>query len=171
MVTTPSILEIKNLKKDRIACHESPGIGMMVELPSILEVIDDLAQQVDFFSVGTNDFIQYMLAVDRTNEKVADLYLPHHPAILRAIKKVVSTALDFNRDVSICGDMAHDEKYIAYLLGIGIRRFSVDVHHIPKVQRLIAATDMRLAKKNVERLLTKPKIKEIADIVGPRDQR
>ncbi len=160
-----------SLSKDKIPYHASAQIGLMIELPSVLEIIEDLAQAADFFSIGTNDFIQYMLAVDRTNEKVADLYLPYHPSILRGLKRIVDAAITFKKEVSICGDMAHDEKYIAFLLGIGVRRFSVDVHHIPKVQRLIVGTDVRLAKKNVEFLLTKPKIKEIADIIGPRDQR
>ena len=84
----------------------------MIELPAVLEIIDDLAQAADFFSIGTNDFIQYLLAVDRTNEKVADLYLPQHPAVLRGIKRVVCAAKQADIEVSICGDMAHDQKFI-----------------------------------------------------------
>ena len=70
---------IKDLSLEGIACHKKPKIGLMIELPAVLEIIDDLAEEADFFSIGTNDFVQYMLAVDRTNEKVAEFYLPHHP--------------------------------------------------------------------------------------------
>ncbi|NTV28581.1 MAG: phosphoenolpyruvate--protein phosphotransferase [Candidatus Omnitrophica bacterium] len=127
--------------------HQShPVIGMMVELPSVLEVIDELAVQAEFFSVGTNDLIQYMLAVDRTNEKVADLYLPHHPAVLRSLKRVAEAALRHGRDLSVCGDMAHDPRYVPFLVGIGVRKFSLDARYLAKVQACITALDTREAE-------------------------
>jgi phosphotransferase system enzyme I (PtsP) len=108
---------------------------MMVEIPSAVEVIEDLAREAAFFSIGTNDLIQYTLAIDRTNEDVADLYLPHHPAVLRAIKRVAEVVLRCGREVSVCGDMAHDPRYVPFLAGVGIRTFSLDARYIPRIQQ------------------------------------
>jgi len=152
---------IKDLSREGVACHKNPKIGLMVELPSVLEIIDDLAQEADFFSVGTNDFVQYMLAVDRTNEKVAEFYLPHHPSILRSLKKVIAAADGHGKEVSICGDMAHDERYIFYLLGIGLRRFSLDSSYIPGIRAVIRDIDLGEAAEKTGRLLRCNKIEDI----------
>lgn len=148
----------QQLADQKIAHHSAPKIGMMVELPAVMEIIDDLAREADFFSIGTNDFIQYMLAVDRTNEKVADLYLPHHPAVLRALRRVVDSALRHSKEVSICGDMSYDERYLPYFLGIGLRKFSVDSHELPRVQRAIQAIDTVEAARTAQALLAAPTI-------------
>jgi len=124
----------------------NPMIGAMIEVPSILEVIDELAQEADFMSIGTNDLIQYMLAVDRTNERVADCYLPHHPAVLRGIKRVADAAKRHQRDISVCGDMAHDPRYIPFLIGIGIHKLSLDARYLPKIQQRIIGLDTHQAE-------------------------
>ena len=157
---------VTDLKREKIVCHESPQIGLMIELPSVMEIIESLAEEADFFSIGTNDFIQYMLAVDRTNEKVADLYLPHHPAVLRALKKVVEAALRFKKDVSICGDMAQEVKYLPYLLGIGIRKFSVNPIYVPAVHMAIRKIDIHQAKKMTTKLLKSNHLEEIERIIN-----
>lgn len=144
---------IKDLRKQGIKCHSSPGIGMMVELPAVMELLDELAQEADFFSIGTNDFIQYMLAVDRTNEKVADLYLPHHPSVLRALRKVVIAAKKAGKEVSVCGDMSYDKRYLLYFLGIGLRKFSVDSHLLPAIQGFIEQIDLNEAEAQAISLL------------------
>ena len=128
-------------------------IGMMLELPSVLELMDDLAARCEFFSIGTNDFIQYMLAVDRTNENVAELYQPHHPAVLRGLARAVTAALRHGRDVSVCGDMAHDARFVPFLLGIGVRKFSLDARYLPRIQERIAATSLDHARDFAARLL------------------
>jgi phosphotransferase system enzyme I (PtsP) len=153
------------LREEGVACHEAPDIGMMVELPAVLEIINELAEEVDFFSIGTNDFVQYMLAVDRTNEKVADLYLPQHPSILRALKKVVDAANSRQKDVSICGDMAYDARYIPYLLGIGIRKFSLNSRYLPKVQHLIENTDTANAEAKTKQYLKCGKISDTSKMI------
>ncbi len=158
----------RDLKKEKIPHKEDVPVGIMIELPSVLEIIDELAQEADFFSIGTNDFIQYMLAVDRTNEKVADFYLPHHPSVLRALKKVVDAACRYKKDVSICGDMAHDEKYIPYFLGIGVTRISLDVRYIAKVRAAIASINLDDARKEAESLLKKHKISDITKVIEER---
>ena len=153
---------INDLKMAEVPCNENPKIGLMVELPSVVEIIEDLAQEADFFSIGTNDFIQYMLAVDRTNEKVSNLYLPHHPSILRSLKKIVDAANKFKKDVSICGDMAQEEKYLEYFLGIGLRKFSMTPAGLPKIQTALRQIKMATAKKNTEAILSKNTVNDIA---------
>ncbi|MFC1808575.1 phosphoenolpyruvate--protein phosphotransferase [Candidatus Omnitrophota bacterium] len=152
---------MKSLKEENIAHHSSPKIGIMVEIPSIIDIIDAMAQEVDFFSIGTNDLIQFLLAVDRTNEKIASLYNPRHPSVLRTLKKIVDSANRNHIDVSICGDMAHDEKYIAFLLGIGLRSLSINPIYIPKIKKMILGLDLRQAENLAKRLLQQTKITEI----------
>lgn len=112
-------------------------LGLMVELPAVVDLIDDFAPEVSFFSLGTNDFIQYTLGVDRTNEKVADYYCPHHPAVLRGLKRIVEGACRHGIPVSVCGEMAHEPQYIPFFIGIGVRELSVDPVYLPSVQREI----------------------------------
>ncbi|MBI5150369.1 MAG: phosphoenolpyruvate--protein phosphotransferase [Candidatus Omnitrophica bacterium] len=156
---------VKDLSQEGADCHRRPQIGLMIELPAVLEIIQELAREADFFSIGTNDFVQYMLAVDRTNEKVAEFYLPHHPSVLRSLKKVVDAADMHGKEVSICGDMAHDERYILYLLGIGLRRLSLDPSYIPRIRALIGTMDLRAARRQTARLLRCEKIGEIDKII------
>lgn len=156
---------IEKLSHEGIHCHKTPKIGLMIELPAVLEIIDELAEAADFFSIGTNDFVQYMLAVDRTNEKVAEFYLPHHPAILRSLKKVVAAADKRGKEVSICGDMAHDERYISYLLGIGLRRFSLDPSYISKIRVLIQGLDLGKAQMQTVQLLAANRMEDIARVL------
>ncbi|MEI8011640.1 MAG: phosphoenolpyruvate--protein phosphotransferase [Candidatus Omnitrophota bacterium] len=144
-----------------IAHQEQPLIGMMVEIPSALDVLDELACEVDFFSIGTNDLIQYILAVDRTNEKVADLYIPHHPSVLRALNRVAAAAARHGRDLSICGDMAHAPRYIPFLAGIGVRKLSIDARYIPKVQARLLALDIGKARAHAQEILSMTSIRHI----------
>jgi phosphotransferase system enzyme I (PtsP) len=154
---------LDELHQEGLAHVKTIKIGIMIELPSVIEIIDELARDVDFFSIGTNDFIQYMLAVDRTNEKVADLYLPYHPAVLRALKKVVSSALKYRKDISVCGDMAQDSRYLEYLLGIGIRKLSINSEYIPRIQRAISKIDLVEAKRKTEILLSLSRLVQIEE--------
>jgi phosphotransferase system enzyme I (PtsP) len=156
---------IEELQKEGAPCLTDPKIGVMIELPSVLEIIEELADVADFFSIGTNDFIQYMLAVDRTNEKVSDLYLPHHPAILRALRRIVVAALKYEKDVSICGDMSHDPIYIEFLLGIGVRKLSLNPTYIPKIQSTIQSLNIGQAQKHAEKLLKQSRLREITEIL------
>ncbi len=159
---------VNQLKEEKVPHHRHPQLGVMIELPAVLEIIHELAHEADFFSIGTNDFIQYMLAVDRTNEKVADFYLPHHPSIFRALKKVVEAAQRASIEVSVCGDMAHNERYVPHLLGLGIRRFSVDARYLPRIQKVIEATDLRRAEKKVEQLLKEASVSGIDKAMGAK---
>jgi len=146
-------------------CHCSPKIGMMVELPAAVTLIEQFAQVSDFFSIGTNDLIQYLLAVDRTNAEVASLYKPHHPAVLTSIARVAQVALAHGRDLSVCGDMAGSERYIPFLLGCGITRLSVDPVFIPRVQECVRQIDLSEAAVLAQALLSCSTISETEAIL------
>ena len=139
---------VNELTEKGLSFNPQPRMGIMVEIPSLLEVIDTCAKETDFFCLGTNDFVQYLLAVDRTNAKVAQFYRPHEPAVLKAIKRVVMAAHSAKIEVSLCGDMAHQQSYLPFLLGIGIRRFSVDALYIPRLRSAMRS----LHTKNSEKL-------------------
>ncbi len=148
----------RDLEIEEIHHVENIEIGMMVELPSVLPLIDEFAQLADFFAVGTNDFVQYMTGTDRANKLVADLYLPHHPAVSRGIKAIADAGRTHGIEVSVCGEMAHDPRYIPFLLGAGIQTLSVDPQFLPLVQETVMAIRMDEAKAYAKRLLKETRI-------------
>ncbi|MEM8495179.1 MAG: phosphoenolpyruvate--protein phosphotransferase, partial [Planctomycetota bacterium] len=126
-------------------------IGMMIEVPSAALQARTFADEVDFFSIGTNDLIQYTLAVDRGNERIASLYSGAHPAVLSLLKEVIRTADRTDTDVSLCGEMAGQPEFTMLLLGMGLRRFSMTPPAIPEVKQVLRAVSIdqcrRLARK------------------------
>jgi phosphotransferase system enzyme I (PtsP) len=154
-----------DLERENLSHHHQPLMGALIELPCVVEIIDALAAEADFLSIGTNDFIQYMLAVDRTNEKVAEYYQPFHPAVLRSLAKIVSRAGYRNKEVSVCGELAHDPKYIPFLLGIGIRALSVYPKFLPSVQKIICNLDLSDAKSYADQLLAENSLTETGEVL------
>jgi len=152
---------MKHLDARGGAYNRETKLGIMVELPSAVELVEDLAHEVDFMSIGTNDLIQYMLAVDRTNEMVAKLYLSHHPAILRAIERVAFVAKNHRVDVSICGDIARDPKMIPFLLGAGVTKLSIAPGRIPDIQRAVESVSMEKAVYTARQMLGFSLISEV----------
>lgn len=144
---------IKNLDAEGLAHHNHPEVGMMVELPAVMETLDEFAQAADFFSIGTNDFVQYMLAVDRGNKRVADYFCPYHPSVLRALAKIAKAGEKAGIDVSVCGEMAHEAEYIPFLLGIGIRSLSVNAKDLPQVQKRIVSLTLDDIERHARSLL------------------
>ncbi len=152
---------MKQLDDRGVEYNRKTQLGIMVELPSAVTLVEDLAHEVDFMSIGTNDLIQYMLAVDRTNEMVSKLYLSHHPAILRAIERVASVARSHRTDVSICGDIARDPKMIPFLLGAGITKFSIAPSRMPDIQKAVEAISMEKAVYTARQMLEFSRISEV----------
>jgi phosphotransferase system enzyme I (PtsP) len=155
-----------SLEAEGLRFHRRPDIGAMVETPAVVPVMDELAREADFFSIGTNDFIQYMLAVDRTNENVAAYYQTRHPAVLRSLDRIVSRTRKHGKPVSVCGEMAHQNKFLPFLLGIGIRCLSVDPQFLPAVQKAIGTISTQHAQGYAQRMLAASTLAELEKI-GP----
>ncbi len=153
---------VETLSKQGIEHNSTPKLGIMVELPCVVDLIDDFVKEAEFFSIGTNDLIQFLLGVDRTNENVAGLYLPHHPSVLRALKKVVHSANQGGREISVCGDMAHQEQYLPFLLGIGVRTLSIDPHYLPRIQKAISEINLVEARAVSEDMLGRARISDLS---------
>ncbi len=132
------LAEVKeDLEEEGLAFNPRLPVGTMIEVPSAAILAEQLAREVDFFSIGTNDLIQYTLAADRNNETVSTLYSPGDPAVLRLIERVVWAAAKYNIAVNVCGEMSGDPLYTMLLLGMGIRQLSVTPHSIPAIKRII----------------------------------
>jgi phosphotransferase system enzyme I (PtsP) len=157
---------LKTLGSQGLEHNSKPKLGIMVELPCIVDLIDDFVKEADFFSIGTNDLIQFMLGVDRTNENIAGSYLPHHPSVLRALKRVVHAAEQNGRDVSVCGDMAHQEHYLRFLIGIGVRILSIDPRYLHRIQQAISEIDLTEARAFADKMLAQPRISDIAQTLS-----
>lgn len=152
---------MRELDERGVPYNRDTKIGIMVELPSAVVLIEDLAREVDFMSIGTNDLIQYMLAVDRTNDQVSKLYLSHHPAILRAIERVISVAKNHGKDVSICGDIAMDPKMIPFLIGAGITKLSLPSRRAYEIQQAISGVNAKKAAAVARRMLACSRVSEV----------
>lgn len=152
---------IGELETEGLPHNGDPRVGLMVELPAAVEIIDELAEAADFFSIGTNDLIQYMLAVDRTNESVSSMYVCHHPAVLRAVYRIVNSAINNDVDVSVCGDMALNEDMLKFLIGIGVRKISIDPQQLPRVQAFIGGLHTEEARRHARKLLRFGTLREV----------
>ena len=128
-------------------------IGMMVEVPSAAILAAEFAKEVDFFSIGTNDLIQYTLAVDRSNQTVADLYSPVDPAILRLIQMVVQAGKQHNISVTVCGQMSSSPIYAPLLVGMGLRRLSVNPSSVPEIKEVIRHINVPQAEEIAQYVL------------------
>jgi phosphotransferase system enzyme I (PtsP) len=141
------------LRNEGLPCSADVRIGLMIETPAALEIVDELCQQADFLSLGTNDLVQYLLAADRSRGELAEYSVPHHPAVLRAIKRIATAATEHGSPLCVCGDMAHESLYLPYLLGVGIRELSVEPSYIPQVRAGIKETDIGEAEDLAARVL------------------
>ncbi|MDX1815194.1 MAG: phosphoenolpyruvate--protein phosphotransferase, partial [Thermodesulfobacteriota bacterium] len=150
------------LRKRRISYDRNMRVGIMVEIPSAAIIADQLAREVDFFSIGTNDLIQYVLAIDRVNEHVSYLYEPLHPSILRLIRRVVDGGHDAGIPVAMCGEMAGEPLYAYVLLGLGVDEWSMNATSIPRVKRILRKSVAYEAREFVAELLVHPTAADIA---------
>jgi phosphotransferase system enzyme I (PtsI) len=148
------LAEVKeDLQEEGIAFNKDLPVGTMIEVPSAALMADVLAREVDFFSIGTNDLVQYTLAADRTNENVAGLYTPADPAVLRLIRIVVQAATERGIEVNVCGEMSGEPLYTMLLLGMGMRQFSVTPQNIPEIKNVIRSITLDDARRVAEEAL------------------
>ncbi|MFH1772199.1 MAG: phosphoenolpyruvate--protein phosphotransferase [Candidatus Omnitrophota bacterium] len=151
----------KDLRKSKNSFDENISIGTMIEVPSAALTADTLAKESDFFSIGTNDLIQYCLAVDRVNEKVAYLYEPGHPAVLSLIKKIIDSAHKNNIWVGMCGEMSGEPLFAFLLLGLGLDEFSMPVPLVPRIKELLSMVNINDAKEAAKGIINLHTAKEV----------
>jgi phosphotransferase system enzyme I (PtsI) len=140
----------KELRAEKVKVDEHMPLGVMIEVPAAAAMADILIRDVDYVSIGTNDLVQYYLAVDRSNEFVSNLYKPLHPAVLRLIKFIIDSALRAGKDVAVCGEMAADPLSALVLLGLGLKKFSMNPIFIPRVKKSLRAVEYRTVRKVVQ---------------------
>ena len=156
--------EVKaELRAEGSAFDEGIEVGAMIEIPSAAMIIDLLAPEVDFFSIGTNDLIQYLMAVDRLNDQVAHLYEPAHPAVLRTLKAIINSCNAVNVPVGVCGEIAGDPIYASILLGMGANSLSLTASLLPEVKYFIRKMHTEQAQALVEEVL---QINDPIEVVG-----
>jgi phosphotransferase system enzyme I (PtsI) len=150
-----------DLRREGIPFREDIPVGIMIEVPSAAFTSDILARSVDFFSLGTNDLIQYTIAVDRENDRIAYLYEPFHPAVLRIIKLVVDNAHGHGIPVGMCGEMAGDVSAAVVLLGLGLDELSMSAISIPEIKRIIRSVTLADAEEMVGAVMEMKSYREI----------
>jgi phosphoenolpyruvate-protein phosphotransferase (PTS system enzyme I) len=154
---------MEDLEEEGIPYREDLPIGMMVETPSAALQADAFAKEVDFFSIGTNDLVQYTLAVDRVNEKVASLFSETSPAVLRLVKEVIRTGQRHGVSVSLCGEMGGDPVFTLLLLGLGLRSFSCAPPVIPEIKKVIRSVTLEHARQVARRVMSFDSDKETSN--------
>jgi len=142
-----------------------PPLGAMIEVPGAALAADSLAAEADFFAIGTNDLIQYTLAIDRGDEQVAHLYNPLHPAVLRLIQFTIEAALRRGVPISVCGEMAGEPRFVALLLGLGLRNLSMAPRNIPRVKQRIRNLDMIAATRRARAIMDQSDTGRIAALL------
>ncbi len=169
------LAEVKEeLTREEVPHVEDFEVGVMIEVPSAALTADIIAREVDFFSIGTNDLIQYTLAVERVNDKIAHLYQPCHPAVLRLVKGIVEEGHRNHIWVGFCGEMAADPAMCLILVGMGMDEISVSPAVVPRIKMVIRSLSNRDAKKFVEEVMayTSPaaieaRAREVVQMVAP----
>lgn len=161
--------ECKNdLLREGITFRENIPLGVMVEVPSAAIIADIIAREVDFISVGTNDLIQYVLAIDRGNEAVAYLYEPFHPAVLRVLAQIVTAVEPSGKPLAMCGEMAADPIATPLLIGMGYHELSMNPMNIPVVKQVVRAVSAEMCRELARQALTIPTVVELQDFLRQR---
>lgn len=151
----------RDLRHEGIPFREDVPVGMMVEVPSAAIMIDSFLAESEFFSIGTNDLVQYTLAVDRNNQYVAGLFKHTNPAVLRLLRNVIEACVSAGKPVSVCGEMAGEAHFAMLLLGVGLRDFSVGPTSLPELRTLISRVKLEESQALAQRALASPIADEI----------
>jgi phosphotransferase system enzyme I (PtsI) len=162
---------MKNLREEGVAFNPRVPVGTMIEVPSAAIMADLLAREVDFFSIGTNDLVQYTLAADRTNEMVASLYNPADPAVLRLIQNVVRASQEHRINVNVCGEMSGEPIYTLLLLGLGLRQLSVTPHNIPEIKKVIRSVTIEEATRVADAALRMDTARDTINLLREQTRR
>jgi phosphotransferase system enzyme I (PtsI) len=158
--------EVKEeLRANRVKFDEKIPLGAMIEVPAAAALTDILAKEVDYLSIGTNDLIQYYLAVDRSNEFVSYLYKPLHPSILRLIKYIIETAQKEGKEITVCGEMAADPLSAIVLLGFGLKKFSMNPIFIPRIKKALRSVEYKAVRKVVQKAITLKTAQEVEEYI------
>ena len=158
----------QELRQKRIPFDANIPLGVMIEVPAAAALTDILVKEVDYISIGTNDLIQYYLAVDRSNELVSYLFKPLHPSVLRLIKFIIDTAQRENKEVTVCGEMAADTLSAIVLLGLGLRKFSMNPIFIPRIKNILRSVEYKTAKEVVAEAMMLKTAQEIEECIIER---
>ncbi|MCK5154070.1 MAG: phosphoenolpyruvate--protein phosphotransferase, partial [Spirochaetales bacterium] len=159
---------ISELAAEGIECVKNPEIGVMIELPSAVMMVEELAEEADFLSIGTNDLVQYLLGIDRNNDQIADLYIPHHPSVLRALRRISEAADKFNCPLSVCGNAAADPDMLEYFIGLGISTFSTNHSMIQFIRRQINEMNYSHARYFAKKSLSARTVKDIQELIAKK---
>ena len=159
-----------SLRKDKIKFNEKILIGGMIEIPAAAISADIFAQELDFLSIGTNDLIQYALAIDRTDEAVSHLYNPLHPAVLKLIALTIKSAHKYKKSIAICGEMAGEPKLTKLLIGMGVEQLSMHPSHILSVKQQVLNSSIKNMKTSVLRLLKLNEVDKIETLLKKINQ-
>lgn len=158
--------EVKQeLRKEKVKFDENIPVGVMIEVPAAAAITDILVKEVDYLSIGTNDLIQYYLAVDRSNEFVSYLFKPLHPSVLRLIKFIIDTAQREGKEITVCGEMAAEPLSAIVLLGIGLRKFSMNPIFIPRIKKALRSVEYKFVKKVVQEAMNLKTAQEIEEYI------
>jgi phosphotransferase system enzyme I (PtsI) len=155
-----------DLRRRGIPFDEKIPIGVMIEVPAAAILAEEIAKEVDFLSIGTNDLIQYLLAIDRGNLMVASLYQEFNPAVIRTIKSVIDAGHKHHKWVGMCGEMAGNPLAVMLLVGLGLDEFSVTPTILPEIKKVIRSIKYKEAKKIADKVLTLPTESEIKSFLA-----
>ena len=153
------------LRERKLLFRESISTGIMVETPAAAFIAEELAKEADFFSIGTNDLTQYILAADRGNQKLTKLYSPFHPAVLRAVAKVIAAGHKEGKEVGMCGEFAADARAVPLLLGMGLDEFSMISNEIAAVRYQVRGLAAKQTAELARRALAAGTEKEVRGLL------
>lgn len=159
---------MEEMDEEGLPFDRSLPLGMMVEVPSAAIQAETFAREADFFSIGTNDLVQYTLAVDRTNERVANLYTPMHPAVLRLIRDVARAGKKREIEVSCCGEAAGDLEFAMLLIGLGLRTLSTSSSSIPQLKRFVRSVSVQQCERAARQALALDSEVQVAAMIRDR---